>query len=170
MTNVNSTLVANFEAEPRVKSPVGQLGGRVRCAQGTLTIPENGYDADGDTLMLAPIPSNARILSIKIGNQDVDSGTDSAFNLGIYDSEGAVKDEDYFASAVTQFRAAARLTELFDEALQDANIADVGKELWEMAGDTEDPGGHYYIAITETATFTEVADAVISFQILYAID
>ena len=60
-----------------------------RLCGGTASRPDRreqtacDFDAIGDTIKLASIPSNARINSIKIANDDLDSGANSAFDLGL---------------------------------------------------------------------------------------
>jgi hypothetical protein len=74
-------------------------------------------------------------------------GGSCTFNVGIYQTDGAVNDEDVFATSVAD---EAALTDVRFEASFDLNTA--SKKLWELAGDTSDPGGYYYVAITFNAT------------------
>jgi hypothetical protein len=170
MTNSNSDVHANTISTPAVMNPVGKHGGRVRVVQGAFELTATLFDADGDTVILARLPSNSRITEIKIANDDLDGATASVFNLGIAQTNGTIDDEDYFASLVTQLQGAIRLTSLFDEAIAAANIADVGKRLWEMAGDSTDPGGMKDIVMYQTATAGSAADGTLAFQIFYTID
>ena len=67
MTTKNSTLVANYEATPQVASNSQELHGVLRVAQGTVALV-GGDSTTGDVVMLAPLPSNASITSLKIGS------------------------------------------------------------------------------------------------------
>jgi hypothetical protein len=59
-----------------------------------------------------------------------------------YETDGTVKDEDVFAATVSDDAA------LTDLRFQVADINTASKKLWQIAGDTSDPGGYYYVAIT----------------------
>jgi hypothetical protein len=56
-----------------------------------------------------------------------------------------VKDEDDFATTVADEL-------LSDVRFEAADLNTASKKLWELAGDTSDPGGYYYVAITFNAT------------------
>jgi hypothetical protein len=143
MTTKNSDLVANLEASPQVANKAQELQGVLRIAQGNVALAA-GDSTDDDIVMLAPIPSNASIVSLQVGSDAL--GGSCTYNVGIYTDAGAVKDEDFFATAVAD---GAALAELRYEA---ANLNTTGQQLYTMAGDSTDPGGFYYIAATFAAT------------------
>ena len=93
--------------------------------------------------MLAPIPSNAAVPSLFIGSDTL--GGSCTFNVGIYTTDGTVKDEDVFASTVADAAAMA------DVRFEAADIDTASKKMWELAGDSSDPGGYYYVAATMAA-------------------
>ena len=142
MGTKNSDLVANFEATPQVANSAGLLHGVVRVAQGTIALATGDSDND-DVVMLAPIPSNAVVSQLFIGSDTL--GGSCTFNVGIYTTAGVVKDEDVFATAVADAAAMA------DVRFEAADIDTAGKKMWELAGDSSDPGGYYYIAATMAA-------------------
>jgi len=142
MGTKNTDLVANFEATPQVKNNAAELHGVLRTAHGTVELAAGDSDND-DVVMLAPIPSNAAVPSLFIGSDTL--GGSCTFNVGIYTTDGTVKDEDVFASAVADEAAMA------DVRFEAANIDTASKKMYELAGDTTDPGGHYYIAATMAA-------------------
>ena len=143
MTTKNTDLVANFEATPQVANSAAELAGVLRTAHGSVELAA-GDSTDNDIVMLAPIPSNAAVPTIFIGSDTL--GGSCTFNVGIYKTDGTVKDEDVFASAVAD---AAGMTDVRFEA---ADLNTGSQKLWELAGDSEDPGGYFYIAITFNAT------------------
>ena len=159
MGTKNSDLVSNFEATPQVKSSAGLLHGSVRVAQGTIVVAAGASD-DNDIVMLAPIPSNAYIPQIWVGSDTF--GGSCTFNVGIYQTDGTVVDEDYFATTVAD---AAALADVRHEA---ADINTAGKMMWEMAGASSDPGGFYYIAATMAAAGGTEGD--MSFVINYVVN
>jgi len=142
MGTKNSDLVANYEAAPQVANDAALLHGVVRVAQGTIALAAGDSDND-DVVMLAPIPSNAVVSQLFIGSDTL--GGSCTFNVGLYTSAGVVKDEDVFATAVADAAAMA------DVRFEAANIDTAGKKMWELAGDSSDPGGYYYIAATMAA-------------------
>jgi hypothetical protein len=159
MGTKNSDLVSNFEATPTVLNSPALLHGVQRVAQGTIELAA-GDSNDNDIVMLAPIPSNAVISQLDVGSDTF--GGSCTFNVGIYTSAGAVKDEDYFATAVAD---AGAMTDLRYEV---ADISTAGTALYSMAGDSTDPGGFYYVAAT---MFAEGGTAgTMSFNITYTVN
>tara|TARA_R100001594_G_scaffold5297_2_gene16825 strand:- start:4385 stop:4864 length:480 start_codon:yes stop_codon:yes gene_type:complete len=159
MGTKNSTLVSNFEATPPTLSDASLLHGRVRIAQGTVACAA-GDTNDNDIVQLAPIPSNASVPHIFIASDTF--GGSCTFNVGIYTSDGVVKDEDVFATAVADAGAFA------DVRHEAADINTCGQKMFELAGDSTDPGGYYYIAATMHAEGGTGGD--MSFIIHYVVD
>ena len=143
MTTKNTDLVANFEASPQVANSAAELAGVLRTAHGSVELAA-GDSTDDDIVMLAPIPSNAAVPTLFIGSDTF--GGSCTFNVGIYTSAGVVKDEDVFATSVADAAAMA------DVRYEAADLNTGSQKLWELAGDSSDPGGYYYIAITFNAT------------------
>jgi hypothetical protein len=164
MTTKNSTLVSNFEASPKVMNEAHQLHGVKRIAQGTVALAI-GDVGGSDIVMLAPIPSNASITSIKLASDDLDTGTTLTANVGLYSTAGVVADVDAYASVVTDFRTVTAFTEFAFEA---RDINKCGQKVWEDAGATADPKDYYYVAITFAAAGNQAGD--FSFQIEYIVN
>jgi hypothetical protein len=159
MGTKNTDLVANFEATPSVANNAAELHGVLRTAHGTVELAAGDSD-DNDIVMLAPIPSNAAVPSLFIGSDTL--GGSCTFNVGIYKTDGTVKDEDVFASTVADAAAMA------DVRFEAANIDTAGKKMYELAGDTTDPGGYYYIAATMAADGGTIG--TMSWNITYVIN
>ena len=143
MTTKNTDLVANFEATPQVANSAAELAGVLRTAHGSVELAA-GDSTDDDIVMLAPIPSNAAVPTLFVGSDTF--GGSCTFNVGIYKTDGTVKDEDVFATSVADAAAMA------DVRYEAADLNTGSQKLWELAGDSEDPGGYFYIAITFNAT------------------
>jgi len=159
MTTKNTTLVANFEASPQVASNAHELHGVLRVAQGTVALAA-GDSTDNDIVMLAPIPSNASITALKIASDTL--GGTCTFNVGLYQTNGTVVDEDVYATLVADEGA---LTDVRTEA---ADINTIGQQVWEDGGQSSDPGGYYYVAVTFSATGGTAGD--MSFIIEYVVN
>ena len=159
MTTKNTDLVANFEASPQVANSAAELAGVLRTAHGSVELAA-GDSTDNDIVMLAPIPSNAAVPTLFVGADAL--GGSCTFNVGVYTSAGVVKDEDVFATSVADAAAMA------DVRYEAADLDTGSKKLWELAGDSEDPGGYYYIAITFNATGGTAG--TLNWNISYVID
>tara|TARA_R100000808_G_scaffold8275_1_gene23553 strand:- start:836 stop:1345 length:510 start_codon:yes stop_codon:yes gene_type:complete len=169
MTTKNSTLVSNFEASPKVYNPAYQHHGRVRVAQGTIELATTDID-NNDVIMLVPLPVGVSITSIKLAADDLDSGGSPSltFNVGLYQTDGTVKDEDCYASAITLGQAATAFTEYAFEA---RNINLCGQRVWEDAGDSSQPSdAQYYLAVTVQAAAATAAAGDMSFIVEYVVD
>ena len=110
MTTKNTDLVSNFEATPPVLNNAAELAGVIRTAHGSVELAA-GDSTDNDIVMLAPIPSNAAVPQLFIGSDTF--GGSCTFNVGIYKTDGTVKDEDAFATSVAD---AAGMTDVRFEA------------------------------------------------------
>ena len=164
MSNANSDLVTNFVAVPQVLNPAQQLQGVKRIAQGTVALVAGDLGAN-DTVMLAPIPSNASITSIKLFNDDLDSGTTNTADVGLYTTALAVVDADAYASAITDLRGAVKTgTEVAFEA---RDINKMGQKVWQDAGLSSDPALTYFVGIGFPAAGDTAGD--LSFIIEYTV-
>ena len=159
MTTKNSTLVANFEATPSVANEAGNLHGVIRVASGNVALAA-GDSTNDDIVMLAPIPANATVKSLSVGSDNL--GGSCTFNVGIYTTAGAVKDEDFFATSVADGAAMA------DVRYEAANINTTGQKLYEMAGDSNGDEGYYYVAATFNVTGGTAGD--MAFIIEYVVN
>ncbi len=143
MTTKNTDLVANFEATPQVANSAAELAGVLRTAHGSVELAA-GDSTDNDIVMLSPIPSNAALPTLFVGSDTF--GGSCTFNVGVYKTDGTVKDEDVFATSVADAGA------MTDVRFEVADLNTGSKKLWELAGDSTDPGGYFYVAITFNAT------------------
>mgnify|MGYP003134666376 FL=1 len=169
MANVNSTEVTNFIADPPVMNSARNFGGTMRIACGTVAAASGDLSA-GDTIMLCLLPSNAAVVSIKIFNDDLDSGTTHTMNIGLYtvaeDGSVTIKDVDAYASETTDCRAAVVTgTEVAFEA---RDINKMGQRVWEDAGESSDPGGFFALGFESEAAGDTAGD--ISYLVTYVTD
>jgi hypothetical protein len=159
MTTKNSDLVANLEALPQVANPANELGGVVRIAQGNVALAA-GDSTDDDIVMLAPIPTNATLVSVRVCSDNL--GGSCTYNVGFYTNAGVVVDEDALATDVAD---AAGVAELRYEV---ADLNTTGQQVWELAGQSSDPNDVYYIAATFSATGGSAGD--MAFIIEYVVN
>jgi hypothetical protein len=169
MANTNSTLITNIIADPPVPNDVAVSGGRVRVMADDFEVAGADFDANDDTIRLCRLPANARVLAIYIKNDDMDSGTESAVNIGLAQTDGTIIDEDQFASVSTQFRAAVIVwTDVTTEALDIANSFDKLQAHSSDSDETTNP--EYEIVMYQTATVSSPLAATIAFMVLYTVD
>ena len=172
MATAYSTELTSFEATPQVMADSGSAGGKVRVWSDTIAAGTGDID-DNDIIMMAEIPSNAKIKSIKLYNDDLDSNGSPALvtDVGIYngnvkfnDTDGSatayaaegVIDRDCYGTLMTTLQAAN--TAGVEVRYETLGIETVGNFMWEDAGLTSDPGKNLRIALTiETAAATAAA-------------
>jgi len=162
---INAPTGAAFETVPS-----SRYGGRMRTVTGNFELATTDID-DNDIIVLARIPANSTVHKIEFSNDALDAGSALVYNVGIYQPDGTVVDEDAYASLVTSFQAAvapASATEIRYEAATDA--ADMGDRVWESGGES-DPGGVMRdIAITISTVAATAAAGTLAFIIQYTID
>ena len=170
MSTADSNLIANSDAVPPVMNDVNRQGGRVRTVNDAFELATTDIQTN-DIVRLVRLPVNAHILSIQIANDDLDSnGTPTLVaDVGLYDpSDDTAVDDDCFATAITQLQSATGWgTELVSEA---DDIADFGKTLWEVAGQTSDPGGEYDLCLTFDTGAATGAAGTLAFKVEYVVD
>ena len=139
----------------------------MRVACGTIALAAGDLSAT-DTVMLAQVPTNAAVVSIKLFNDDLDSGTTNTCDVGLYTADGDVtaKDDDCYASAITDLRGA--VTTGTEVAFEARNVNLMGQRVFEDAGDSTDPGGYYLIGLKFDAAGDTAGD--LSWLITYILD
>lgn len=158
---VKSTMVTNFEAIPQVMNNLVNQ----KVIVDKIALLTTSMDDVGDVILMCPIESNAKIIRIGVLN-DALAASGLAYNVGLYYSgiggsqkkngktSGTVVDADNIGTAVAFSTARLVLGDLRFEA---DDIVNVSKEMWEVAGLTEDPGGHFYIGLTCSTVATTPA-------------
>jgi hypothetical protein len=160
----------------------GNLGGVMRVSMDARACAADDLNADGDAVLLAQVPSNARITSVRVYNDDLDSGSSSSVNIGVYngaeefnDTDGsqtlyaadAVIDEDCFTAASGALQSAGGTELAFGTAARKAAPL---VSVWEDAGLTSDPGVPLRIGITQTATVSGAQAGDVTMIVTYVVD
>lgn len=137
-----------------VLANAAQVGASVESAVAQVALA-NG-DSIGSVLRFVRIPSNARIVDLRLFNTAVTAG---AGDVGLYQTAGnggAVVDADFFSAAASIATASAGTSVAFGNLLSPANR---DKRVWEALGLASDPGRDYDVAITLTAATTAAGTA-----------
>ena len=180
MATAKGVEITNLDATPRTTLEAASGGGKLRVFMDTIAAGTGDLDND-DIIVLAQVPSNAKLTSIRIYNDDLNSGS-GTFNVGLYngpqaytisgtttDAE-AVIDEDCYATNSDAFQAATTVTTGTEELITDTrNINAIANFVWEDGGLSEDPKVPLRIAITMSATGTAVAGDI-TMVVQYVVD
>jgi hypothetical protein len=184
MATAYSTELTSFEAVPQVMADSGSAGGKVRVWADTIAAGTGDID-DDDIIMMAEIPSNAKIKSIKLYNDDLDSNGSPTLvtDVGIYngnvkfnDTDGSatayaaegVIDRDCYGTVMTTLQAAN--TAGVEVRYETLGVETVGNYMWEDAGLTSDPGKNLRIALTIETVAATAASGDISMVVEYVIN
>ena len=182
MATAYSTELTNYEAIPQVMVDSASAGGKVRVWADTIAAATTDID-DNDIIMMAEIPSNAKIKSIMLYNDDLDSNGSPALvtDVGIYNgnikftssagtiyaAEGVI-DRDCYGTVSTVLQAAVTAgTEFRYETL---GIETVGNFMWEDGGLPEDPGKMLRIALTIETVAATAASGDITMVVEYIVN
>lgn len=147
MADVNTTLISNRAATPRVANDPWTHAKLKSTGVGLLEV-STSEDAT-DILRFCTIRSNAVVREVNLYCDAIAST--GAMDVGIYrtaDDGGAVVDADHFASAQVVTTALVRSNVAHESGVY--GIEDLDKPLWEALGLTEDPGVWYDVAGTIT--------------------
>lgn len=151
---VTSKFAKAIQSQP----PVSHNGGRMRSVTDRMVAVDA---AQGDTIHLAKLPSNAVIHAGSTLWHD-DFGTGVTLEIGTYNARGIADDDDALATGVDVAAAAG------SKALLGSPVTDHGKALWELAGLNQDPGGE--IDIKALIGGANPDSAGLAWNIVYTID
>jgi len=164
-TTINAPTGGAFQT-----APVAGYGGRQRVITGNFEVATTDLDAN-DIIVLARLPAQSIVSSIKLSSDALDEGSSLTFDVGIYDENQAVLALDVFATDSTIFQSATAApgTEMRYENSSNADTH--GDRLWELGSVANDPGGVMYdIAITFVVAAATAAALTLGYEIFYTID
>jgi len=177
MATTKSVEITNLDATPRTTLEAASAGGKLRVWMDTYAASTGDLD-DDDIVVMAQVPSNAKIVSLMIYNDDLNSGS-GTHNVGLYNGPqaytisgtqtdaAAVIDEDCYVTDSTAFRAA--VTEPVELLAETRDINAIAQFVWEDGGLAEDPKVPLRIAVTMSATGTAIAGDI-TIVVKYTID
>ena len=184
MATAKGIEVTNLDATPRTLLEAGSGQGKMRVFMDTIAAGTGDID-DDDIIMLAEVPSNAKIASIMLYNDDLDSGGSPALatDVGLYNggtkfndtdasatayAANGLIDRDAYASAITTLQAAN--TSGVEVAFEARNVNTVANFVWEDGGLTSDPGVPQRIALTMETVAATAAAGDITLVVTYVVD
>ena len=177
ITNTNTSIIAALDSTDGADQFVAprETGGRVRVASGSVNVVGTDFDEIGDTIALCRLPHNAQMLSLKIAANDMDGGSQSLVDIGIYpagvNTVADAVDADCYVTDTTDFQTLTLLTEYRFEAIALTPGTDATRKLWQDAGVASDPGPRQYdIVMTQAAAVSGPTTADVSFIIQYVVD
>lgn len=166
----------------------GSAGGKLRVWMDTIALVTGDTSDDGDVWYMAEVPSNAKIVSIGVMNDEIDAHATPTLdvNLGIYNgktpftSSAGTKyaakgliDEDSYASAwvataTTNLGVATIVPE--ELAFEARDINAINNFVWEDCGLPEDPNVPLYIAFTVATLAATHADGDLTMIVKYTVE
>ena len=171
MATAKGVEITRLDTTPRTLLEKGSVG-TVKVFMDTIVAATTDID-DDDIILLGEVPSNAKILSIKVFNDDLDSGSGLATDVGVYN--GPIKTSSYAANAEIDRDAYATASAVLQAAVltgtevafEVRNVNAISNYVWEDAGLSSDPGVPLRIALTiETVAGTAV-EGDITMQVTY---
>lgn len=163
MAQTLGTYITNLDAKPFEKVSSRLHGGFVRGIVLTDEVPDT---ANGDTMILAKLPVDAILPSVKAAFDDL--GTAGTVDIGLFykasDGTYTVIDADCIANNIDVNAAAVALTEY---RFQVKGIETIAQPLWQLAGLSARPAyADVYVGLTtDTGTTTAgTVSMVIQFQ------
>ena len=182
MATAKGIEITKLDATPRGLMEAGSGTGKLRVFMDTIAAGTGDID-DDDVIMLAEVPSNSKIISIKLYNDDLDGGSGLVTDIGLYnggtkfnDTDGSatayaaeqVIDRDCYGTLSTDLRAAVTAgTEFRFETL---NINTIANFVWEDGGLTSDPGVPLRIALTIETVAGSAAAGDITMIVQYVVN
>lgn len=177
-----SSILQNLDANPRVVTDAANLGGKLRIAAATIEAGTGDIDAS-DVIMLFDIPSNAKLHSLVLFNDDLDSNvsptlaahiglyagakfTDTDSSFTVYQKDDVI-DADCYATAITALQDAN--TEGSEFAYEVRDIADIAQDLWEDCSLTSDPKIPLRLALTISNAAATAAAGTITVRCIYSV-
>lgn len=179
VVNTKSTLVSNYDAQPRILSSGYQAGGTDTVTVGIVALVST--DSIASTYRLGFLPSGVRVQDIQIMN---DASTAGVFQLGVYcntqqggifttagvpatASAGAVPVTNanvIFGTGISTATANTAWKSVYAPTiLAGANAAaNAGLRVWELLGLSVDPFYEFHLVLT--ATTAPTANANVSVQ------
>lgn len=142
----------------------------------SVTVATTSIDEVNDAILMLTVPSNAKLRDLEILCTDMDTnGTPTlAVDIGLaYAADsvgqkeagktvGLVADQDAIASAITTLQTGA--TSWTSVRFEAASVTTVDQPVWQLAGDTEDRGGNFYIVVTVTAVAATAAAGTLAMR------
>jgi hypothetical protein len=180
---VNVTLRA---ASPQLKLEAASCGGKMRVWMDTVALVTADTSDDGDVWYLAEVPSNAKIVSIGVMNDEIDAHATPTLDVGIGIYNGntpyfvgttktaarALISETAYGTWVGAATLALGLatTSPIELAFHGRDINLVNEFVWETAGLNDDPQVPLMIAMTVVNVAATHADGDLTIIVKYVVE
>lgn len=181
VSTVKGTTITALEAGGDARAAAGFINGRLKVTAESVAVATTSIDEIGDIVLVCPVPMGAKLLSLKIINDDLDAHATPtlAWDVGLYHglgtgtASGTVIDADAYGSAMITGQASNVSTGgvdvLWESTVKDIARADLIKEVWEDGGLTSNPGGFAYIGLTMTAAAATAAAGDVAMIVQYVV-
>jgi hypothetical protein len=149
VVNVKSTLISNYDAQPRILSN-GYIAG-ANDTTGCGIVACGASDSAGSIYRIGFLPSGALLSDLSVMNDANTSGTSYKFGVAYSTQAGGalpVANSDViFGSAITMASARATFTPVLYPSILNAggSTANCNLRVWELLGLTVDPFVEYHL-------------------------
>lgn len=156
MATFKSDLITDMDARPPVFSSPGLVRGQGRKTKAVMDL--SAALVATDIVFLCRVKSDDVISAIRFKNDDLDSGATGTSDLGLYDTDGVVVDDDVYGAALTFLRGA--VTDWTNRDLG-RTVAKQNERVWETLGLSVDPKTEFILALTIDANFDQAGDIAV---------
>ena len=181
MSTAKAVEITKMDANPSKMVEAASHTGKLRVSKDTIAALTTDLEAN-DILMMCQVPANAKIHSIKIYNDDLDTDATPAMtaNVGIYNgpdtftdgstqyATDAVIDLDAYGTVITTLQAAN--TAGVELRFETFNINTISNFVWEDAGLSADPKVNLRIAVTIGTVAATPAAGDITMVVEYSVN
>jgi hypothetical protein len=151
-----------FRADPTLS------GGAVNLIHGSCYVPTDDISEGPNVFALARFKSNDRLYDYEVGTSGVDPSTGSlVWQTGVYKAnlDGTIGSLVGSATSIATVAATDALIMGAGNFLQGSNSNSGIRAIWEFAGYTSDPGGDFYVCVTNAgADVTTAVTCRFTFQ------
>ena len=166
-----ANVVSDIYPDSGTVAPSGKMGGKLRIAIDTFELPSTL--STNDIIQLVRLDSMARICDVQIWHDAI--GGTFTLDLGLYDTDGTVRDQDGFASGVDL--AAAHIDSEGVHIRLEAgasggysNIDSLDKALYELVGDADPHVKPQYDLCFTVASSSGISGGTLTFLVYYTDD
>ena len=174
MASLSSNLITNSDTVPAVMNDVGQSGGRVRIQADNFEWVGATLTTAADFARLCRIPSNSRIINFTTWNDTLDGGSSLVIDMGVmlHDSDTVISAAATYCivDGSDAFQTASLAQGIEHVGLVAADLTNMGKPIWEVAGYSTDPNVLFDVTMTAQVPAGSDATGTVAFRILYTVD
>lgn len=168
VVNIKSTLVSNYDAQPRVLSNSLEAGGGVEETVGIVAV--GATDTAASVYRVGFISSGVRISDVEIMNDSLTTGTSYKFGVALNTQDGgalpAALSDAIFGSVVNLVTLRNTWTSIYFPSILGAGglVANTRLRIWELLGFTADTFKEYHLIMTGVTASTVGGNVAVKYS------